>query len=177
MWQKPCHFKRPRTPCIITTPSFHSSTTDITFSTIPKRNCCYLHFCYTKVIEFHKFKLIFSKVVTSQILIFRLKIYIQNYQIKIICYANTYQKLIYPQTSDTSLTLWRQPFCNVSKGCITCLWIKSIFGKCLHSIWFLFDNFVTLNMAIDLYEGIMHHLNVLNVLNVSNNDGKWNLKV
>ena len=25
-------------------------------------------------------------------------------------------------------------------------------------------------MAIDLYEGIMHHLNVLNVLNVSNND-------
>ena len=32
-------------------------------------------------------------------------------------------------------------------------------------------------MAIDLYEGIMHHLNVLNVLNVSNNDGMWNLKV
>ena len=32
-------------------------------------------------------------------------------------------------------------------------------------------NFVTLIMAIDLYEGIMHHLNVLNVLNVSNNDG------
>ena len=32
-------------------------------------------------------------------------------------------------------------------------------------------------MAIDLYEGIMHHLNVLNVSNVSNNDGKWNLKV
>ena len=33
-------------------------------------------------------------------------------------------------------------------------------------------------MAIDLYEGsIMHHLNVLNVLNVSNNDGVWNLKV
>ena len=32
-------------------------------------------------------------------------------------------------------------------------------------------------MAIDLYEGIMHHLNVLNVLNVSNKDGKWNLKV
>ena len=32
-------------------------------------------------------------------------------------------------------------------------------------------------VAIDLYEGIMHHLNVLNVLNVSNNDGKLNLKV
>ena len=32
-------------------------------------------------------------------------------------------------------------------------------------------------MAIDLYEGIMHHLNALNVLNVSNNDGVWNLKV
>ena len=32
-------------------------------------------------------------------------------------------------------------------------------------------------MAIDLYEGIMHHLNVLNVLNVSNNVGKWNLKL
>ena len=32
-------------------------------------------------------------------------------------------------------------------------------------------------MAIDLYEGIMQHLNVLNVLNVSNNDGMWNLKV
>ena len=32
-------------------------------------------------------------------------------------------------------------------------------------------------MAIDLYEGIMHHLNALNVSNVSNNDGKWNLKV
>ena len=32
-------------------------------------------------------------------------------------------------------------------------------------------NIVTLIMAIDLYEGIMHHLNVLNVLNVSNNDG------
>ena len=30
---------------------------------------------------------------------------------------------------------------------------------------------VTLIMAIDLYEGIVHHLNVLNVLNVSNNDG------
>ena len=30
---------------------------------------------------------------------------------------------------------------------------------------------VTLIMAIDLYESIMHHLNVLNVLNVSNNDG------
>ena len=29
-------------------------------------------------------------------------------------------------------------------------------------------------MAIDLYEGIMYHLNVLNV---SNNDGVWNLKV
>ena len=26
-------------------------------------------------------------------------------------------------------------------------------------------------MAIDLYEGIMHHLNLLNVSNVSNNDG------
>ena len=38
-------------------------------------------------------------------------------------------------------------------------------------------NFVTLIMAIDSYEGIMHHLTVLNVLNVSNNDGKWNLKV
>ena len=25
-------------------------------------------------------------------------------------------------------------------------------------------------MAIDLYEGIIHHLNVLNVLSVSNND-------
>ena len=32
-------------------------------------------------------------------------------------------------------------------------------------------------MAIDSYEVIMHHLNVLNVLNVSNNDGVWNLKV
>ena len=32
-------------------------------------------------------------------------------------------------------------------------------------------------MAIDLYESIMHHMNVLNVLNVSNNDGMWNLKV
>ena len=32
-------------------------------------------------------------------------------------------------------------------------------------------------MIIDLYDVIMHHLNVLNVLNVSNNDGKWNLKV
>ena len=32
-------------------------------------------------------------------------------------------------------------------------------------------------MAIDWYEGIMHRLNVLDVLNVSNNDGKWNLKV
>ena len=32
-------------------------------------------------------------------------------------------------------------------------------------------------MAIDLYEGIMHHLNELNVSNVSNNDGKWDLKV
>ena len=32
-------------------------------------------------------------------------------------------------------------------------------------------------MAIDLFEGIMHHLNVLNVSNVSNNDRKWNLKV
>ena len=32
-------------------------------------------------------------------------------------------------------------------------------------------------MAIDLYAGIMYHLNVLNVLNVSNNDWKWNLKV
>ena len=32
-------------------------------------------------------------------------------------------------------------------------------------------------MVIDLYEGIMHRLNVLNVLNVSNNDGVWNLKV
>ena len=31
-------------------------------------------------------------------------------------------------------------------------------------------------MAIDLYEGIMHHLNVLNVLNVSNNDGVQHLK-
>ena len=30
---------------------------------------------------------------------------------------------------------------------------------------------ITLIMAIDFYEGIMHHLNVLNVLNVSNNDG------
>ena len=39
-------------------------------------------------------------------------------------------------------------------------------------------NFVTLIMAIDLYEGIMHHLNVLNVLKkVSNNDEKWNLNV
>ena len=27
-------------------------------------------------------------------------------------------------------------------------------------------------MDIDLYEGIMHHMNVLNALNVSNNDGK-----
>ena len=33
------------------------------------------------------------------------------------------------------------------------------------------DHFVTLIMAIDLYEGIMHHLNVLNVFNVSNKDG------
>ena len=32
-------------------------------------------------------------------------------------------------------------------------------------------------MAIDLYGGIMHRLDLLNVLNVSNNDGKWNLKV
>ena len=32
-------------------------------------------------------------------------------------------------------------------------------------------------MAIDLYEGIMYHLNALNVLNVSNNDGKWNRNV
>ena len=32
-------------------------------------------------------------------------------------------------------------------------------------------------MVIDLYEGIMHHLNVLNVLNVANYDGVWNLKV
>ena len=32
-------------------------------------------------------------------------------------------------------------------------------------------------MAIDLCESIMHQLNVLNVLNVSNNDGVWNLKV
>ena len=32
-------------------------------------------------------------------------------------------------------------------------------------------------MAIDLYEGIMYHLNALNVLNMSNNDGMWNLKV
>ena len=32
-------------------------------------------------------------------------------------------------------------------------------------------------MAIDLYEGIMHHLNVLNVSNVSNSDGVQNLKV
>ena len=32
-------------------------------------------------------------------------------------------------------------------------------------------------VAIDLYEGMMHHLNVLNVSNVSNNDGKLNLKV
>ena len=37
--------------------------------------------------------------------------------------------------------------------------------------------FVTLIMAIVLYEGIMHNLNVLNALNVSNNDGKWNLMV
>ena len=28
-----------------------------------------------------------------------------------------------------------------------------------------------------LYGGIMPHLNVLNVLNVPNNDEKWNLKV
>ena len=27
-------------------------------------------------------------------------------------------------------------------------------------------------MAIDLFNGIMHHLNILNVLNVSNNDEK-----
>ena len=32
-------------------------------------------------------------------------------------------------------------------------------------------------MAFDLYASIMYHLNVLNVLNVSNNDWKWNLKV
>ena len=32
-------------------------------------------------------------------------------------------------------------------------------------------------MAIDLYEAIMHHLNVMNVLDVSNNDGVCNLKV
>ena len=38
------------------------------------------------------------------------------------------------------------------------------------------DNFVILIMAIDVY-GDMHHLNTLNVLNVSNNDWKGNLKV
>ena len=32
-------------------------------------------------------------------------------------------------------------------------------------------------MAIDSYEGIVHHWNVLNVLNVSYNDGVYNLKV
>ena len=32
-------------------------------------------------------------------------------------------------------------------------------------------------MAIDLYGGIMRHLNELNVLNMSDNDGKWNLEV
>ena len=32
-------------------------------------------------------------------------------------------------------------------------------------------------MAIDLYADIMFHLNELNVLNVSNNDWKWNYKV
>ena len=32
-------------------------------------------------------------------------------------------------------------------------------------------------MAVDLYEGIMHHLNVLTVLNVSNNNEVWNLDV
>ena len=41
----------------------------------------------------------------------------------------------------------------------------------MHGIWFSFDDFVTLIMAIDLYKGIMHQLNVLNELNVSNNDG------
>ena len=32
-------------------------------------------------------------------------------------------------------------------------------------------------MAIDLYADIMYHFNELNVLNVSNNDWKLNLKV
>ena len=32
-------------------------------------------------------------------------------------------------------------------------------------------------MAFDLYGGIMYHLNVLDVSNVSNNDGKLNLNV
>ena len=32
-------------------------------------------------------------------------------------------------------------------------------------------------MAVVLLEGIMHHFNAMNVLNVSNNDGKLNLKV
>ena len=76
---------------------------------------------------------------------------------------------LYPQTIK-----WLPPW---NKGRITGLWIKSIFGKSLHGVWLLFDDFVTLIMDIDLYEGIMHHLNVLNVLNVSNNDGKWNLKL
>ena len=40
----------------------------------------------------------------------------------------------------------------------------------LVSVCMAYD-FNSLIMAIDLYEGIMHHLNVLNVLNVSNNDG------
>ena len=39
------------------------------------------------------------------------------------------------------------------------------------------DTFETLIMATDLYGGIMHNLNVLNVLDVSNNDGKWNLNM
>ena len=43
----------------------------------------------------------------------------------------------------------------------------------MHGMWSV-DNFATLIMFIDLYGGIMHHLNVLNV---SNNDEKLNLSV
>ena len=73
--------------------------------------------------------------------------------------------LTYWLPCQNAFTKWLPPW---RKGRITCLWIKSVFRKCLHGIWFWFDNFVTLVMAIDLYEGVMHHLNVWNV---SNNDG------
>ena len=41
----------------------------------------------------------------------------------------------------------------------------------LDSIVIYIYNFETLIIAVDLCEGIMHHMNVMNVLNVSNNDG------